>query len=689
MPPARPIPLVAAVGLGAFLLFLVQPMAARFILPWFGGAPTVWSTCLLFFQIALLGGYTYAHVTRRLALATQARLHLALLGLAILALPIVPAAHWKPIDANAPALRILLLLTTTLGVPYLVLAATAPLLQDWFARTRSAGVPYRLYAWSNAGSLVALLSYPLVFEPFLTLQAQARAWSILFSVFCGVCGWAAVHVIRAARVAEAAREVATEGEEARISGGDVGMWVLLSACGSGLLLAATNQLCENLAVVPLLWIVPLALYLITFILCFAGAYRRAVWAPLLIAGGGGAVWTLRAVEHPLPLQVAAIVVVLLAGCMVCHGELVRIRPHANRLTSFYLAVAAGGSLGGMSVALAAPALLARLWEFPVFTVLSLVLLMVALYRDPRSRLHRGGLPFAWAGLAIVLGAGAAAFAEQPPEDSGTEIARTRNFYGILIVAEDDQGAMEPRMRRLLNGRILHGAQFLDPERQKKAPSYYAEGSGVELAIRQHARRLAAEPMRIGAVGLGAGTIAAWGAPGDSMRFFEINPAAEHFARQYFTFLSDSRAAAVDVAIGDARLSLERELRDGLGGRAYDVLAVDAFTGDAIPVHLLTREAFALYFAMMNPDGVLALHVSNRYLDLMPVVRGLARERGLEALRIEQEEDAWNAVEASTWMLVTRDAAFVDRLRASAEPAEPDARTLVWTDAFSSVIGVLK
>lgn len=688
MPSARSAPLIAAAGLGAFLLFLIQPMAARFILPWFGGAPTVWSACLLFFQVALLAGYAYAHVTRRLALATQARLHMALLAVALLALPIVPSADWKPADASAPALRILLLLAATLGTPYVVLAATAPLMQDWFARTRSDGVPYRLYAWSNAGSLIALLSYPLVLEPFLTLQAQARAWSILFAVFCGVCAWAAAQAMGAGRGAGDTLEAAAQTEDFPAGARDVAMWVLLSACGSGLLLAATNQLCENLAVVPLLWVLPLALYLVTFILCFAGAYRRAAWVPLLLAGTAGAAWSLRVVDHPLPLQVASIVLVLLAGCMVCHGELVRLRPHASRLTSFYLAVAAGGSLGGMSVALAAPALLTTLWEFAIFTLLSLVLLSIALYRDSRSRLHRGGKPFAWAGLSIALGAGAAAFAVRPPDDAGTEIARTRNFYGILIVAEDGPGVIEPRMRRLLNGRILHGAQFLDPERKKIAPSYYAEGSGVELAIRQHARRLGAQPMRIGAVGLGAGTIAAWGEAGDSMRFFEINPAAETYARRYFTFLSDSRAT-VDVAIGDARLSLERELRDGIAGRTYDVLAIDAFTGDAIPVHLLTREAFALYFAVMNPDGVLALHVSNRYLELTPVVRGLARERGLEALEVEQEENAWNAVEASTWMLVTRDRAFADRIRASASPAEPDARTLVWTDAFSSVIRVLK
>jgi spermidine synthase len=682
------VPSIAVVWLGAFLLFLVQPMAARFILPWFGGAPTVWSACLLFFQIALLAGYAYAHLTRRLTLSHQARLHVALLVAAMLTLPIVPSPMWKPADADAPALRILVLLAATVGAPYFMLAATAPLLQDWFARAGSGRAPYRLYAWSNAGSLLALLAYPLVVEPFLPLQVQARAWSILFVLFCAICAWTSLRLTRPAHIdGEGGEERAIRDDDPRVATGDVALWVLLSACGSGLLLAVTNQLCENLAVVPLLWIVPLVVYLVTFIVCFAGGYRRAMWAPLLPAVAGGAAWALRLVDYPLPLQVGTVSAVLLTGCMVCHGELVRIRPHASRLTSFYLAVAAGGSLGGLSVALAAPAFLNRLWEFPFFTVLSLLLFLIALYRDPSSRLRGGARPIAWAGLSIAFGAAAVAFV-RPPAPTGTEIARTRNFYGILSVEEDASDAVEPRIRRLLNGRILHGAQILDPERKTVATTYYGEGSGVELAIRQHPRRLAAQPMRIGVVGLGAGTIAVWGETGDTMRFFEINPAAETYARQYFTFLADSRAA-IDVGIGDARLAIERELREPSAVRAYDVLAIDAFAGDAIPVHLLTREAFALYAAAMEPDGVLALHVSNRYLDLPPVVRGLAAEQGREVLEIEQEDDAWNAGEASTWMLVTRNDAFVAAVRSDAQPPQSGARSIVWTDAFSSLLPLLK
>ncbi len=562
---SAPGPLYAAIGLGAFLLFLVQPMAARFILPWFGGGPTVWSACLLFFQVALLAGYGYAHLSRRLSLPRQVQLHLALLLLAALTLPIAPSPAWKPADAGVPAARILLLLTATLGAPYIVLAATAPLLQDWVARGRPGSAPYRLYAWSNAGSLVALILYPLVVEPFLPMRAQALAWSALFVAFGLVCAWSAVRVLRirpnAALSSETDASDATPlradagpspdaGRSPDAAGGPI-TWVLLSACGSGLLLAVTNELCQNIAVVPLLWILPLTCYLLTFILCFADTYRRSIWSPLLLVTIAAAAWASRLDIENYPLQIAAVAGVLIAGCMVCHGELVRIRPDARRLTAFYLALAAGGALGGLSVALVAPAVLDRLWELPFFAVLSVLLLLIAMYRDPRSRLHGGANPFVWAGLAAAFCGTVVAFTLPLESDTAVEIARTRNFYGVMSV-DDDPLTVGPRMRRLHNGRILHGAQFLDPVKQSIAATYYADGSGIDLAVRQHPRRVAALPIRIGVVGLGAGTMAALGEGGDTVRFFDINPAAETFARRYFTFLSGSRAS-VSVVIGDARL----------------------------------------------------------------------------------------------------------------------------------------
>ena len=455
--------------LGAFLLFLVQPMAARFLLPWFGGAPSVWSTCLLFFQAALLAGYAYAHVTRRLGPRRQAQLHIALLVLAIGTLPITPSAAWKPADAGSPAGRILLLLAATVGLPYLLLAATAPLVQDWFAHTRR--VPYRLYALSNLGSLLGLVAYPAIVERFLPLQAQSIVWSAAFVVFCGVCAWSGMQIIRMEdRPADAvADEIDGDGSMA-VRRGDGVMWILLSFGGSGLLLAATNELCQNVAVVPLLWIVPLVCYLLTFILCFAGWYRRWTSTTILLAAIGASAWLARDVySASFPVQLAALLGVLMAGCMVCHGELVRIRPAASRLTFFYLALAAGGSAGGLAVALVAPVAFDRLWEFPFFAVLPVFLLLVCLYRDSQSRLYRGARPFAWAALSAALVASVIAVTQPPPSDGSVEIARTRNFYGILSVTDDEPSRWS--LRRLRNGRIVHGAQFMDPERRRMATTY--------------------------------------------------------------------------------------------------------------------------------------------------------------------------------------------------------------------------
>ena len=704
------------VAIGAFLLFLVEPMAARFLLPWFGGSPSVWSTCLLFFQAALLGGYVYAHLTRRLGPARQARLHLVLLALAILTLPIVPSPAWKPADPSHPAARILLLLTATVGLPYVLLAATAPMIQDWFARIGAAsegdgggGRPvYWLYALSNLGSLLGLLAYPSAIERLFSIRGQSFFWSAGFVVFCAVCAWAASGVMRIPASAidvDAGSEdpahgsglpahgselpaYGAVGRTFRSGAGDTAMWILLSLTGSGLLLAATNELCQNVAVVPLLWIVPLTLYLLTFIFCFSGLYRRSIFMWPLLAAIGGTGWMLRqTVTMDFKWQVAALLSALFFGCMVCHGELVSIRPASRRLTAFYLAIAAGGSIGGLAVALVAPVVLDRLWEFPFFTLMPLVLLTISAARDPATRLKRGVWRIGWLMLAGALAAAIVAFVKPGESDGSTEIARTRNFYGILIVADDDE-KYEPRLRRLQNGKILHGAQFVDPAHKQDVTTYYGDGSGIEVAIDQHPKRDAGQPLQIGVVGLGAGTIAGLGQAGDTVRFFEINPAAIDFARRYFSFLSGTDAR-VEIAVGDARLSLEREMRDPARRHTYDVLAIDAFSGDAIPVHLLTREAFTLYREALREDGVLAVHVSNHYLDLPPIVRGLAAEQGRQAVRIEAPDDESRALDSSTWMLVTTNAALLENAAPFIQSAQPGERSLVWTDAFSSLLQVLK
>jgi SAM-dependent methyltransferase len=372
--------------------------------------------------------------------------------------------------------------------------------------------------------------------------------------------------------------------------------------------------------------------------------------------------------------------------MVCHGELVSIRPSTRHLTAFYLAIAAGGGIGGVAVAIVAPLVLTRLWEYQFFALLPFTLLLVSILRDPRSRLNRRYWRLGWLPVTAALVGCAIAMVKPAAGEDSTEIARTRNFYGVLTVLEDPPG--DNALRTLKNGRILHGAQFIDPKRRSEATSYYGQGSGVELAIDLHPRRIANEPLTIGVIGLGAGTIAALGSPGDTVRFYEINPAAVDFSRRYFTFLSDSKAK-VEVVQGDARLSLERELRSPEGRHRYDVLAIDAFSGDAIPVHLLTREAFAMYRDALREDGILAVHVSNRYLDLTPVVRGLAAELPRQVLTIEAGDDDERALDSSTWMLVTNNVDFIDSAAEYADKPVPSAKRIVWTDAFSSLLQVIK
>ena len=652
----------------------------------------MWSACLLFFQTALLAGYVYAHLTKRFGLATQARAHVVLLLVAVATLPIVPSPSWKPVDASHPVGRILLLLTATVGLPYVLLAATAPMVQHWFARASAAhdvvaGRTYRvywLYALSNLGSLLGLLAYPVGIERLLSIRAQSLFWSVGFVVFCCACTLAAVQVMRPASPTPAAMDSADASDRIRAS--DMVMWIALSCTGTGLLLAITNELCQDVAVVPLLWIVPLGAYLLTFILCFSGVYRRWFWMWILLAALCAAAYLAHREEPPFTWQVTTLLVMLFSGCMVCHGELVSIRPSPKHLTAFYLAIAAGGGIGGVAVAIVAPLVLTRLWEYQFFALLPFALMLACAFRDPHSRLNRGYWRLAWLPLAAALAGCGVALVKPAAVEDASEIARTRNFYGVLTVLEDPPG--NGALRTLKNGRILHGAQFVDPKRRSEATSYYGDGSGVELAIDLHPRRVGHEPLAIGVIGLGAGTIAALAAPGDTVRFYEINPAAVDFSRRYFTFLSDSKAN-VAIVQGDARLSLERELRSPEGRHRYDVLAIDAFSGDAIPVHLLTREAFAMYRDALREDGILAVHVSNRYLDLTSVVRGLAAEQNRHVLTIEANDDDERALDSSTWMLVTNNADFIDTATAYADAPVPGAKAIVWTDAFSSLLQVIK
>ena len=662
-----------AIFLSAFLLFQVQPVVGKLVLPWFGGSAGVWTTCLLFFQMLLLLGYLYAHVViHRLGHRGQLLLHGGLLLAALLTLPLRLHEAFRPTGGEEPVLRLLGLLAATIGLPYFLLSTTGPLVQAWVARKGK--VPYRLFALSNLGSMLALLSYPLAVEPWLPLRSQTWAWSagfLLFAVLILLVGRRSAHTVL--------DEDGLDFDPPPGRGLKL-LWVLLAAVPSILLMAVTSHLSSNVAPIPFLWVVPLALYLLSFILCFDSDrwYHRGVFLPLLPLALGG----LAALLHPdlrfwaVRGQVAIFCAGLFVICMIGHGELARLRPHPRHLTGFYLRISAGGAAGGLLVAVGAPYLFRSYLELPVGLVLCAVMVFVVLARSPgelKPWPRRSVLLL----FALLAGGLAAYTLKVDRTDSEGAVARGRNFYGTLSVYDRQEGTW----RTLSHGTITHGGQFLDAAKANRAVTYYGPDSGVGLAIRS----LPEGPRRIAVVGLGAGSLAVWGRPGDLLAFYEINTLVEKFARDYFRFLKDA-ASKVEVRFGDARLTLEREEPQG-----YDLIAVDAFSSDAIPVHLLTREAFAVYARHLRPGGVLAVHISNRYLDLAPVAKAGADPLGFHARIVDSDGDDEQEIYGSTWVILSRDerlfraAAFEN----NADVAALEPKSIPWTDDFSNLFRILK
>jgi hypothetical protein len=702
-----------ALFLGAFLLFQVQPVIGKLVLPVFGGASAVWMTCLMFFQTALLAGYAYAHLLTRLAPRTQAWTHGALLAAALLFLPLETSMVPTDLGADDPTLSIVLLLATTIGVPFLLLSATSPLLQLWFARLQPDRSPYRLYAMSNCGSLLALVSYPMLVEPNLSLRAQAWTWSAGVVALVGFL-WVCAASFR--RAGGSHRPIVSQ---ARPSALDQTLWLALATAGSILLLGTTNHLCQNVAPVPFLWVLPLALYLLSFILCFESDrfYARNAFGLTFVAAILGTVAAFRfGAKLGLLGQIGTFSFALFAGCMVCHGELARSRPAAEHLTRFYLTVAAGGALGGALVTLLAPLVFPTFWELSLGLGLTCLLRLVApriagytarrraavaagasldstsrpeLVRAEHASLGWKKLAIGALTLALVVVLGPPAWADFLRRHSILRL--TRNFYGVLMVSEERGDDPILHQRRLTHGSTIHGIQFLAPERHRLASAYFGPASGIGIAMQGLLGKR--EGRRVGIVGLGAGTLAAYADAGTTLRFYEINPAVISIAEEDFTFLRDARArgARIEVASGDGRLRLAEELASGASAD-FDLLVLDAFSSDAIPVHLLTIEALDLYLRRLRPAGILAVHVSNLYLDLAPVVRALALARGLHWTKIDAPGDERAATTPSEWMLLARSAEALDsaEIRAASVPAMgAGERPLLWTDDYSSLLPILR
>ncbi len=669
----------------AFLLFLVQPLIAKQILPWFGGSSAVWTTCLVFFQSVLLAGYAYTDwTTRRLAPKKQAWLHVGLLVASLAVLPIIADVSWKPSGDEDPALRILGLLLATIGLPYLLLSTTGPLVQAWFARTFSNAVPYRLFALSNLASMLALLSYPVAIEPWVNTVAQSWGWSAGYAVFVLLCAAAAMYGLKTSTVPVdlPPSRVVAEGTDASAlppTRGALLMWLSLSAMGSVLLLALTSHMTQNIASVPFLWIVPLSLYLLTFILCFdsQGWYRRT---PLMLVGAAllcVMAWGLHSNEVTLNIKLA--IPLYCAGlfvlCMFCHGELTLLKPSPRYLTTFYLMISLGGALGGLFVGVLAPHAFNGYWELGIAFVLVALLALIRVRKAPLYALVIA------VGVLVFTGVQSGIYVKEKLADS---LSIQRNFYGVVRVKDYGDPKTDPEaVRSLVHGVILHGEQRLDPARKMDPTSYYGPASGIGLAIANSPEG----PRHVGVIGLGTGTLATYGRPGDRYRMYEINPQVVNIAWYWFSFLQDSKAK-VDVVLGDARLQLERE-----APQAFDVLAIDAFSSDSIPTHLITKEAMEVYLRHLKPDGVIAFHVTNRFLDLPPVVRRIADELGLKSMIVSDEpsdrQDRF--LSSSDWVLVSRSDAMLQTaaIKAVARPVDSKPQWRLWTDDFNNLFQILK
>ncbi|MCP3978889.1 MAG: spermidine synthase [bacterium] len=683
-----------AIFLGAFLIFQVQPMISKHILPWFGGTPAVWTTCVLVFQALLFAGYCYAHLTTRwLGPRAQSLLHLGLVAVAAW-MTVLPGAGWKPTGSEQPMPAIVVMLLASAGLPYFVLAATGPLLQAWFFRVCPKRSPYPLYALSNAGSLIALVSYPFLVEPALALREQSAIWSgafVAYGLFCLGCTIA----LWRTRAPEAAKSASDSAETADAP---TWLWMAWAACGVVLFMSVTNQISLSIASFPFMWVLPLSVYLLTFILAFSSGrwYSRRVYVALLVPALAAIWFVMRGEVHfgsgprlGIVQQIALYAGGLFLMCMICHAELYRLRPRAGRLTSFYLAISFGGALGGIVVGVAAPMAFLLYQELQLGILGCCVLLVVTTLRGAGDGKSRSFVVAGLLGIVLLTGL----FAQQSVSLLRDTIHTARNFYGLLRVQEVGEGTPGGHLRKLYDGAIVHGMQFVHPDLRRVPVGYYTPRTGLGGAWATLERD---GGRNIAVVGLGVGTLAALGRPEDRLVFYEINPEVVHVAENYFTYLDDC-LSETELVLGDARLQLERE-----ADRGFDLLILDAFSSDAIPVHLLTREAFELYERHLAPHGTVAVNISNHHLDVAPLVYGLAHANEFYAVEVDTPARLDEATLTTKWMILSRDADYLNALvdyfapmlaagevgMQRRQPGEYEAVRL-WTDDYSNLFQILR
>lgn len=665
--------------IGAFLLFHVQPLIAKLILPYFGGGAAVWTACLLFFQAFLLLGYCYAHfLTQMRRFKIQVTVHVILLLISLLSLPIGLSSLSDVNTLKQPLMQILVLLTLSIGLPYLLLSSTGPLVQRWLSISHSDKLPYKLYSLSNFTSLLALVSFPFAFEVYLSSAQQAYYWSIGYAVFAAVF---IMLTVRYYRQHLGEKESVKAELVIKTQAGTQLLWLLLSAVGVVLLVSTTNAMTQNVPPVPFLWILPLCLYLLTFIISFHSPkwYVRWYWlVPFVFVALIAIFMYFIGSQFDIFSQIVIYSVILFSACMICHGELARLKPHVERLTWYYLLISLGGFLGSAFVAFVAQNIFQQFLEFPLAIVAVFLLLAWSIFNEHKKVIGQINVCLLTAGVCSL------ALWYLNGQYVKTDVMSDRNFYGILSVKDVEINGKKER--RLIDGTTSHGTQSLEPNEANIPLSYYRKNTGVALAIEQLGK---GRSLKAGFIGLGAGTLAAYGREGDNYRFYELNPAVNDAANEYFSYLSDSKAN-IDTVLGDGRVSLARESSQGVQ-HDFALLVIDAFSGDSIPQHLLTIEAFELYFQQLSDDGILAIHISNTHLNLSPLMRGLAENSSKEIRYFKTKANNVNEHDTQ-WVWITNNQKVLNNslVKAYVSRWADDAdNKVVWTDDYSNLLSVLK
>ncbi len=685
-----------SVFISAFLIFQIQPIISKIILPWFGGGASVWTTCMLFFQFFLLIGYLYAYIlTKILKVKHQIVVHLVFLLCSLFLLPYNISDIQNTLSSGPPTWAVLKVLFLGLGFPYLILSANTPLLQHWFTRETNGANPYRLYAISNIGSFLALVSYPILIEPFMTLDWQVKLWSSIYYLFVLLVAWIFLKVVKQNN--KDSHFIPEHIINPKVGSFRLTLWFMLSALGVVLLVSTTNALTQNVPPVPFLWLAPLAIYLLTYVVTFSnlGFYVRYLWLPffmllsfvaLLIYFIGG--------QFDIITQLLIYLLILLCGCMICHGELNSLKPIQGNTTLFYLVLSGGGVFGSFLVSFVAKSVFDEFLEFPLAIFSVLVLATASLLWNKQDFLadakpilagvvnHRHLSTLA-AGTAVVALVWLLAFSKLNNQYQQYDIAKARNFYGILTVKDIAEGNVNER--RLIDGTTSHGSQSLPLSKSAVPLSYYRPGTGVQLVIEELSSD---SKLQVGIIGLGVGALAAYGQSGDHYTFYELNPLVSDFANEYFSYLENSNAA-VDVKLGDARVTLQHELDLGLNN-GFDLLIIDAFSGDLIPTHLMTHEAFLLYQQHTKTQGVMVLHISNRHLSLLPVIIQHSNTLDMQVMLFEtpgngNEHDAqWVVLTSNS--LITQSPNLMYRQSAI---SKEQYKKVLWTDDYSSLLPILK